>query len=285
MSRNEDNKAAGDAGLAAWQSMWKGFFPWIGQAGEGAAPQHQASPLEEQYAELRDTWQESVRKWTEFAKGASAGELPGPDKLREMFAPGSWAGPGAGVVDAALQRVLEGPRYAVLWDLDRKMLELQKLGLERDKEVAAYQAVVQQAWGTAFKRFNEALATDPEARNLGWRGLADRWLATANETLIEVYRSDEFLKAQSRMLRAASDRHLKEREIAEAWSEAAHLPTRTEVDELQREVVELRRELRLLRRAQAAPAPAREGSAAPAKAPARKRSAKPSSSRTTKRKT
>ena len=36
------------------------------------------------------------------------------------------------------------------------------------------------------------------------------------------------------MLRAASDRHLQERRIAEAWCEAAHVPTRSEVDELQR---------------------------------------------------
>jgi polyhydroxyalkanoate synthase subunit PhaE len=51
------------------------------------------------------------------------------------------------------------------------------------------------------------------------------------------------------MLRAASDRHLQERKMAEAWCEAAHVPTRTEVDELHRTVTELRRELRRLRRA------------------------------------
>jgi hypothetical protein len=89
---------------------------------------------------------------------------------------------------------------------------------------------------------------------LTWRGLTDRWLAVANDTLIEVHRSDEFVGAQRRMLRAASDLHLQERRIAEAWSEAAHLPTRTEVDELQRTVTELRREMRLLRRAVAASA-------------------------------
>jgi hypothetical protein len=40
-----------------------------------------------------------------------------------------------------------------------------------------------------------------------------------------VHRSDEFVGAQRRMLRAASDLHLQERKLAEAWSEAVHLPT------------------------------------------------------------
>ena len=167
-----------------------------------------------------------------------------------MFSPASWSGPGSGLMDTALQRVLEGPRYATLWDLDRKLLELQKLRLQRDKDVAAYQAVVQKAWNMAFERFRRP--SRPVRRppsKLTWRGLTDRWLAVANDTLIEVHRSDEFVDAQRRMLRAASDRHLQERRIAEAWCEAAHVPTRSEVDELQRTVIELRREVRLLRRA------------------------------------
>ena len=209
--------------------------------------------LGEQFDELRDTWQASVARWTDFAKEAAQGEMPSADTLREMFAPAAWAhgpGPGSGVIDAALQRVLEGPRYAVLWDLDRQLLELQRLTLQRDKAVMAYQAVVQKAWNLAFRRFTKALGSKQQAAATPtWRALADQWLAVANDTLIEFHRSDEFIEAQRRMLRAASDRHLQERRIAEAWSEAAHLPTRSEVDELQRQVVEMRRELRLLRRA------------------------------------
>jgi hypothetical protein len=165
-----------------------------------------------------------------------------------MFSPASWTGPGSGVLDSALQRVLEGPRYATLWDLDRTLLELQKLTLERDEQVAAYQAVLQKAWNLVFERFTRALQSEGgEART--WRAMTDKWLAVANDTLIDVHRSDEFVEAQRRMLRAASDRHLQERRIAEAWCEASHVPTRSEVDDLQRLVVELRREVRLLRRA------------------------------------
>jgi polyhydroxyalkanoate synthesis regulator phasin len=261
--------------LATQQAMLKNFLPWMAQ---GAAAVHEANapPLEEQFNELRDTWQASVERWSAFAKEAAQGELPSGDKLREMFTPASWTGPGAGVLDASLQHVLEGPRYATLGDLDRKLLELQQATLQRDKAVAQYQTVVQQAWGRAFERFTKNLASEPQAAGQQtWRGLVDRWLAVANDTLIEAHRSDEFVEAQRRMLRAASDRHLQERRIAEAWCEAAHVPTRSEVDELQRQVTELRRELRLLRRAAqsaAAPTPA---PAQPSRKPAVRSRARP----------
>jgi len=270
---NEPSKAWGEQWLDAQQAMWKAAFPGMPTPASGAQPAHEATSLAEQFNELRDTWQASVAKWTDFRQGGHQGELPSAEKLREMFAPAAWAhgaGPGSGVLDAALQRVLEGPRYAVLWDTDRQLLELQKLTLQRDKAVAAYQAVVQKGWNLAFQRFTKALGSKPQAATgLTWRGLTDQWLAVVNDTLIEVHRSDEFIDAQRRMLRAASDRHLQERKMAEAWCEAAHVPTRSEVDQLQHQVVELRREVRLLRRA--TPDAAGQASAAPApKAPARR---------------
>jgi hypothetical protein len=268
---NESNKTWGEQWLGAQQAMWKTFFAGApAQAGEDQAA-GEATPLEEQLNELHDTCKASVARWSEFAKQASHGGMPSSDKLREMFTPASWTGPGSGVLDAALQRVLEGPRFATLWDLDRKLLELQKHTLDRDKAVAAYQAIVQKAWSLAFARFPEALTMAPRyGGKLAWRALADQWLTIANDTLIEAHRSDEFVQAQRRMLRAASDRHLQEREIAEAWCEAAHVPTRSEVDELQREVIELRRGLRLLRRATQVPI-ATDAAATPvSEAPARR---------------
>ena len=259
--------------LAAQQAMWQGWLPNMAPQGGAEPTAPQGSPLEEQFNELRDTWQASVAKWSEFARDAARDTPDVLERLRQMFAPTSWATSGPDLLDAGLRRVLEGPRYALLWDLDRKLLELQQLTLRRDKDVATYQAVVQKAWTRAFERFAREASADPT--NLGkqtWRSLVDRWLEVANETLTEVYRTDEFLEAQRSMLRTASDRHLQERRIAEAWCEASHVPTRSEVDELQRQVVELRRELRLLRRA--AQAPVASTSAPAVSRPRTKRAAK-----------
>jgi hypothetical protein len=146
-----------------------------------------------------------------------------------MFSPARWGERGAGAFDASLQHVIEGPKYATLWNLDRKVAELQQLLIKRNKAVLAYQAIVQRAWNTALKRFMKTLSTAKGDAPGTWRGLTDLWLKVANEALIEAHRSEEFVEAQTRMLRAASDYRLLERALAEAWCEACHIPTRTEV--------------------------------------------------------
>jgi len=232
--------------LAMWHAFMHAASIRGSEAGD-AGPR--TSAVEEQFEEMRETWLASMAKWAEFAQDPLHGKVPTPDELREMFSPASWTAPGKGALDAALKGFLEGPRYATLFDFDRKLLELQQGTLQLDREVAAYQAVMQKAWTLAFERFAKAITAGAGDGTWTWRALTNQWLATANETLIEVQRSDDFLQAQRRMLRAASDRRLQERRVAEAWCEATHVPTRSEVDELQRQVVELRRELRLLKRA------------------------------------
>src|SRR6185436_19947840 len=98
---NEQSRAFGEQWLDAQQAMWKTFLSGGPADKDGTQRAPEATPLVEQFNELR-----------------------------EMFAPAAWphgAGAGPGVLDAVLQRVLEGPRYAVLFDLDRQLLELQKL--------------------------------------------------------------------------------------------------------------------------------------------------------------
>ena len=143
-----------------------------GQAGEAQA-RHARDPLEEQFAELRDTWQASIENGPSFAKEAAQGELPTRrQRCARCSRPRRGAGPGRASFDAALQRVLEGPSYATLWDLDRKLLELQQLALQRDKDVAAYQAVVQKAWNDAFERFCERRCATRRSRRPSRPGAA-----------------------------------------------------------------------------------------------------------------
>ena len=83
-----------------------------------------------------------------------------------------------------------------------------------------------------------------------------------------MHRSAEFLEAQHKVTRSSTEYRLAEREIAEAFCEMHHIPTRTEMDEVQRVVTELRRELRALKRDGVV-----EAEAAPAAKTARKRPA------------
>ena len=97
----------------------------------------------------------------------------------------------------------------------------------------------------ATRAIRDAVRSDP--------ALADLWVEVANQTLVETHRTPEFLEAQRRLTRSSTECRLAEREIAEAYCEMHHIPTRTEVDELARTVTELRRDLRALRRSQQPP--------------------------------
>jgi polyhydroxyalkanoate synthase subunit PhaE len=234
-----------DSWAASQQALMQAMFPV--QPPDVPAATGTPGALQEQFADLRDTWQESIEKWTELVKqGAKAAPIT-PEALRELFAPDRWSGTGA--FDAGLRQVLEGPKYAMLFDLDRKLLALGQLASRRDRDVAAFHAIMLKAWNTAFERFSSSLVAMKVQAPATWRDMADRWLAVVNDTLIEAQRSEAFVEAQRKMLRSASDYRLQEQKIAEAWCEAFHVPTRTEMDEMQRTVTELRRQLRALQRA------------------------------------
>ena len=91
---SEASKSWAEDWLAGQQAMLKAFFPACRHRPLARDPAR-GHPLEEQFAELRDTWQASIAKWTDFAKEAAQGEMPSADKLREMFAPAAWSGPAA----------------------------------------------------------------------------------------------------------------------------------------------------------------------------------------------
>ncbi|MEJ8847751.1 poly(R)-hydroxyalkanoic acid synthase subunit PhaE [Variovorax rhizosphaerae] len=242
--------------IPSWMTTWADSMPsfmkaMIPATADKPSGETAKSPMEAQFEALHATWKESIEKWAALAKEGSRPDALTPEALLALFSPARWSGPGADAFDTGLRAVLEGPKYATLWNMDRELLQLQQRAAERDKAVRAYHGIEQKAWNKAFERFTASFMEKGETPST-WRGLTDRWLAIANDTLIEAHRTDEFVQAQSRMLRAASEYRLQERHLAEAWCMASHIPTRTEMDEMQRVVTELRRELRLQRRQLAA---------------------------------
>jgi hypothetical protein len=254
------SSSGADPWVTSLQALMRAMLP-VQPPGASSAPGAADAQglLQEQFADLRDTWQESIEKWTELVRQGPTAAPVTAEALRELFAPARWNG--AGSFDAGLQQVLEGPKYALLSDLDRQLLALQQLALRRDTDVAAFHAILLKAWGTAFERFASGVPAQTARQPTSWRAMADRWIGVVNDTLIEVQRSEAFVEAQRKMLRSASDHRLQEQTMAEAWCQAFHVPTRTEMDEVQRTLTELRRQLRALQRAigpkpVASPAPA-----------------------------
>ena len=197
---------------------------------------------------MSDLMKRSMEEWTALAKSAwSQGGKLDAEAMKKLFDPDEWKRAGSHF-DVGMEKLTEGPTYATLWDLDKKMLGAQKLWVERARDVESYWEVVQGAWNTALERYMKAV-NDPKAKPIkSGREMLDVWLETANASLLEMHRSKEFLEAQRRMTRSSTEYRLAEREIAEAFCEMHHIPTRGEMDEMQKTMVELKREIRALRR-------------------------------------
>ena len=209
----------------------------------GALPDSMQGPL----SQMTEFFNNSMEQWSALAQWPKDGKSSlDANALKKLFDPSEWGRAGVGGFDLALEHLTEGPTYANLWDLDRKLLNAQRLSQQRLRDIAAYQAIVQDAWRSASERFFRALSDASRPAISSARELLDLWVATANETLIEMHRTPKFLAAQRNVTRSSADYRLQEREIAETFCEVHHIPTRSEVDELQRTVVELRRQVRAL---------------------------------------
>ena len=211
----------------------------------------------EDAAALAELW----RSW--LALGGSVGAaMPGmadPGKiagetLGRFLDPMSLALVGGSQVGETIRRLTEGPRFADLGAIERRMAKVLELWLQVQQAARSYEAVVAGAWAEANQRFTaefNRLAAAGEAPQQPKDALR-LWLDIANRTLLETHRSERFLTAQGELLRHGMDFLLGERELIEGLVEPAGLPTRSEIDEVHRSVQELKRRVRSLEKAAAA---------------------------------
>jgi polyhydroxyalkanoate synthesis regulator phasin len=231
------------------QALLRAMSVGGGPFGIGGTPTVNApADVSEGLRKAQALWQSSMEQWVSLAQKALPQSGITGESLKTLFDPSQWAQAGLGPLDAAIEHLVEGPSYATLWTLDRKILKAQKLRAEWAKDLAAYQVLMHGAWNEAVKRFLVAINDAQGTPITSWRELTDVWIDIANDTLVETHRTPEFLEAQRRLTRSGVECRLQEREIAEAFCEIQQMPTRTEMDEVQREVYELRRRLRALER-------------------------------------
>ena len=199
--------------------------------------------------------------------------------FRHMLDPRTWLAAG-GEMDEVLSRMSQGPRFADLWDMERRYARVMHAWGEMRRRSLEHNAVVLQAWTRAGSQFAKELADrsggdQPRPDNQAMIAL---WSRIANVELIETQRSEAFLEAQSAMIRASTELRLAQQELVEHAGKQYGFPTRTELDDVHKSVTELRREFRALKRAAlAAPLEAPAMTAKPVVAdsrPPRRRSAR-----------
>jgi polyhydroxyalkanoate synthase subunit PhaE len=234
----------------AGQAELSGALTGTGDAGARTGPGADVAAM----AELWRSWLGLGNALGAAMPGmAQPGQVAG-DTLGRFLDPMSLLLAGGSQVGETIRKMTEGPRFADLGAIERRMGKVVQRWLQVQQAARAYEAVVAGAWHEANRRFAE------EYRKLHRAGRAPNppdealrlWLDVANRTLLETHRSEPFLAAQGELLRHGMAFLLAEREMVEGMVEPAGLPTRTEVDEVHRSVQELKRRVRALERAGAA---------------------------------
>jgi hypothetical protein len=171
--------------------------------------------------------------------------------FRRIVDPRSWIG-GTGEMDDVLGRMAEGPRFADLWEAERRYAGVLQAWMKLRRHSLEHNAVVLEAWLHAGRRFTELLAgrTGTDAKPLDAKAALALWTETANQQLLETQRSEPFLQSQAAMIRATTQLRMAQQDMVEHFGKQYGFPTRTELDDVHRTVTELRREIRAMRREQ-----------------------------------
>jgi hypothetical protein len=188
--------------------------------------------------------------------------------LRKIVDPRGWT-TAMGGPDEVLGRMAEGPRFADLWDIERRYAGVLQAWMNVRRRGLEHNAVVLQAWLDAARQFAEQLATRCE-QSLDAKAALSLWTETANRQLLETQRSEPFLQSQAALIRATTELRLAQQELVEHFGKQYGFPTRTELDDVHRALTALRRELRAMQRGQLKPvSPAGSENASKKRAPRR----------------
>jgi hypothetical protein len=153
--------------------------------------------------------------------------------------------------------------------------DLAAASLEQNQSRAAYAVLVQTAFTTGLDRLMLQLAkmADSGERVESILGLLKMWAVSTEAAVHEVLQSEQGLTATAAMTRAGLSHKRKLQHVAAIVADSLDLSTRRELDEVYREIHELKRALRAVR-ASRAPAPVVRPPVARAKPKARAPSGK-----------
>lgn len=170
--------------------------------------------------------------------------------LDDISNPYSWLKFSNSNVEEGLKRFSEGPLFSGISDLDNRIAKAMDGWLELGEKNNDYYEVQIKSWMSAYETFIEKLNnfSDEEKKQISPKKLLELWSSTAEEELMIMHRSSDFLQTQKALIKANAEYRLQEQNVAEVICEAMHIPTRQEVDDLHKTVTELRRELRSLKK-------------------------------------
>ena len=149
-----------------------------------------------------------------------------------------------------LERLLDTPGLGLSREFNEKLQRGFKAFQEYQRAGARYQSIVANIWTQALQRFVYEVGEHlQEGTSIdGLRDLSTVWTSAADDVCITAFRSDDYVEAQSDLLRAAMRFRKRRRAILEEYQRALDQPTRSELDEVHELLYKLRKQNKQLTR-------------------------------------
>jgi len=231
-SRNPADKA-----MDAWiKAMTDGFQRWTQQLESG---------MDSAVPDIFGIGKTSLDAWQRMATGMTAGMPPFNSSMSGLEMPG------AQTMQDQFKRMLDTPALGYLRESQERMQALSQKFLDYQETMLAYKlafAKMGQRSVQALQARMLELSSKNEDPITTIRGMYDLWVDVSEEIYSEFAMTDEYQVVYGDLVNALMKLRQGMNELAEQGYKAMHLPTRSDMDALQRRQQELRRENHALRR-------------------------------------
>jgi class III poly(R)-hydroxyalkanoic acid synthase PhaE subunit len=201
-------------------------------------------------------WQQYLQQWGAFAQPwlqalqqtpVHFAQAAGDERLQLLeLSDVYW-----GAWDQMFGRLINTPGLGITRELQEKFVAAFNAWLSVQRANGEYQIILTDTWVRAFEQFMCEVMSRAERGEpvSSLRDLTNLWVDVAEHVYGDAFRSDEYVRIQGQLLNSTMAYHIRQRAILEDVSSNLGLPTRSEVDAAHRNIYEMRKEIKALRRA------------------------------------
>ena len=145
---------------------------------------------------------------------------------------------------------LQSPSLGYTREFNNKWLLGFDTGITFYKASFDYQVVLVDVWVRAFEELlRELVSSEGKGETIqNWQQFLQLWSSVVDRVFAQTFRSEDALEIQGKFLNAAMTYRLHQQQLMEVFLKMNDLPIRSEVDEVHRNIYELRKEIKSLKK-------------------------------------
>ena len=208
---------------------------------------------------INQLWQTYLNQWQNFGMpwmNAMQGSMPmmGSAMLGDRSALTQMTNLYWDAYQDTFGQLLQAPGIGYTRELDEKIRRAFAAWIDHQQASYEYQVVLADTWVKAYEQLMREIVdmTQNGQQFDSLRDFINHWSQTADHVFKDIFRSDAYVEAQSKLVNALMVYRVKQRDVNEKMLEAMDMPTRSEVDEANRRIYELRKEVKALKKQMAA---------------------------------